>query len=75
MGERMREKNDSASLRSAEPLWTVQGVADYLAVSRAMVYRLPLRFIRIGSDRRYDPADVRLYVANQTTRQPAKKVG
>ena len=43
-------------------LWTVDEVARYLGVSRATVYRLPIRFVKIGKSRRYDQADVRHYL-------------
>lgn len=46
----------------SEQLWTVMDVAAYLRVSRSMVYTLPIRWSKIGNARRYDPADVRLYV-------------
>lgn len=57
-----------------DTLWTVQDVAEYLKVSRAMVYRLRIRFSRIGSHRRYDPADVRQYVELASSRPVLKKV-
>lgn len=46
----------------SDTLWKVLEVARYLGVSRATVYRLPLRFTKIGRNRRYDPGDVRQYV-------------
>lgn len=56
-----------STLTKRESLWTVQEVADYLKVTRAYVYRLPLRYAKIGRGRRYDPADIRLYVQLHTT--------
>jgi predicted DNA-binding transcriptional regulator AlpA len=49
-------------------LWTVEDVMAYLGVSRALVYRLPIRFSKIGGTRRYDPADVKGYVALRSSR-------
>jgi hypothetical protein len=71
----MKSEKDLASLRSAEQLWTVQDVAAHLRISRAMVYRLPLRFARIGSQRRYEPGDVRLYILNHTERPDTRRAG
>ena len=47
---------------------TVEEVAAYLRVSRALVYRLPIRFSKVGSKRRYDMADVQSYLALQSSR-------
>lgn len=61
----------------SDALWTVEDVARYLNVSRALVYRLPIRFSKIASARRYDPDDVKAYVALRSSR-PAftlRKVG
>jgi excisionase family DNA binding protein len=49
-------------------LMTVEEVAAYLRVSRAMVYRLPIRFSKVGSKRRYDMADVQSYLTLQSSR-------
>lgn len=51
-----------------ETLWTVEDVMAYLRVSRALVYRLPIRFSKIGGTRRYDPADVHAYVTLRSSR-------
>lgn len=51
-----------------ESLWTVSDVARYLGVHRATVYRLPLRFSVVGRSRRYDPLDVRQYLALNASR-------
>lgn len=51
-----------------EPLWTVEDVAEYLGISRATVYKLGLRFSKIGAQRRYDPADVKAFVALNSSR-------
>jgi len=57
-------------------LMTVDEVAEYLHVSRALVYRLPIRFSKIGGARRYDPADVRAYVTLHSSRPVLlKRVG
>jgi hypothetical protein len=49
-------------------LWTVDEVARFLHVSRALVFRLPIRFSKIGRTRRYDPVDVRAYVTLTSSR-------
>lgn len=57
-----------------DTLWTVDDVAAFLKVSRAYVYRLPIRFAKLGRSRRYDPADVKLYVELQSARPALKRV-
>ena len=47
---------------------TVEEVAAYLRVSRALVYRLPIRFSKVGSKRRYDMADVQAYLSVSSSR-------
>lgn len=53
---------------TAEPLWTVEDVAAFLKVDRATVYRFPIRFSKLGRARRYDPDDVRQFVALNSSR-------
>jgi excisionase family DNA binding protein len=54
---------------SLNTMWTVNDVAAYLRIHRATVYRLPIRFTKVGNGRRYDPADVRQYLALNASRQ------
>jgi hypothetical protein len=58
-----------------DTLWTVEDVMAYLRISRAMVYKLPIRFSKIGRARRYDPADVRGYVAINSSRPAFARAG
>lgn len=53
-----------------DALWTVEDVMAFLKVSRALVYRLPIRYSKIGGTRRYDPNDVRAYVTVRSSRPP-----
>jgi hypothetical protein len=63
-------------MNDVEQLMTVEDVAAYLQVSRALVYRLPIRFSKVASKRRYDPADVRAYLSLQSSRPVLlKRVG
>jgi excisionase family DNA binding protein len=56
--------------RTIEPLWTVAEVAAYLGVPPATLYqwryrRTGPRASRVGRHLRYDPADVRAWLAEQ----------
>lgn len=57
---------------SDDRLWTVLEVAAYLHVTRVTVFRLPIRYSKIGKARRYDPADVKLYVQLNSSRSALK---
>lgn len=50
-------------------LWDVQRLADYLGKTPRFVYRLTsekrIRFINLGRDLRFDPADVQEYLDRQ----------
>jgi len=53
-----------------EPLWTVQEVSKYLRVPQSTLYqwrylRTGPRASRVGRHLRYDPADVRAWLADQ----------
>ncbi|MDG4774077.1 helix-turn-helix domain-containing protein [Solwaraspora sp. WMMD792] len=53
-----------------EPLWTVQEVSTYLRVPQSTLYqwrylRTGPRASRVGRHLRYDPADVRAWLADQ----------
>lgn len=58
----------SNSIPSPESLWTVRDVADYLKASTSFVYKaaergeIPCR--RIGAMLRFDPGEVRKWVAS-----------
>ena len=52
---------------AADRLWRVEDVARYLGVHERTVYRLPVRYLKIGGARRYDPADVRQYLEQEAT--------
>lgn len=58
-----------------EPLMTVEQVATYLNVKPKRVYELPIRKRHVGRSVRYDPADIRRYLAEQDIREPSRKVG
>ena len=66
----MRTKKSGRRLTSArradapQPagLWTMRQAWEWLGVSRAMFYTLPIRRIRIGRAVRIDPKDLELYV-------------
>jgi excisionase family DNA binding protein len=60
-----------------EPLLTIRQVGTILAISRESVYRLiragELGAIRVGSHRRFDPADVRTYLAEHREPTPGMR--
>lgn len=58
---------------TGDTLWTVMDVARFLKMSRAKVYLLPIRFSKIGNHRRYDPVDVRQYVALHASRPSLRR--
>lgn len=56
------------AMTAPEPLWTVQEIARFLALPVATLYQLNHkktgpRSYKIGRHRRYDPADVRAWLA------------
>lgn len=53
------------------PLATVKQVAERLNVSTRTVQRLPIRFQRVGKQRRYDWSDVQRYLDNRASRRVA----
>jgi excisionase family DNA binding protein len=58
--------------RTIEPLWTVEDVATYLGIPIATLYqwryrRTGPRASRVGRHLRYDPADVRAWLAEQAS--------
>ncbi|MBE3111423.1 MAG: helix-turn-helix domain-containing protein [Acidobacteria bacterium] len=52
-----------------EPLWTRREVASFFRVSTRTVDRIcrdrTLRFYRVGGRKRFDPADVRVYLVSR----------
>lgn len=52
-------------------LISVKEVADRLSVSDRTVRRLPIRFIRVGGQRRYDWSDVQKYLDSRASRKKA----
>lgn len=64
---------DTKDSPSSDTLWTVMDVARFLKLSRAKVYTLPLRYTKIGKARRYDPADVRLYIDLHASRPALRR--
>jgi excisionase family DNA binding protein len=55
---------------------TVEEVASYLRVSRALVYRLSIRYSKVASKRRYLMEDVQAYLTLNSSRPSLlKKVG
>lgn len=52
-------------------LATKKEVADHLQVSVRTVERLPIRFQRVGGQRRYDWKDVEAYLTKRSSRKIA----
>lgn len=52
-------------------LATKKQVADRLQVSTRTLERLPIRFQRVGKQRRYDWSDVEAYLAKRSSRKIA----
>lgn len=52
-------------------LATIKDVAERLSVSVRTVQKLPIRFIRVGIQRRYDWADVEKYLNSHASRKIA----
>lgn len=50
-------------------LATIKEVAEKLSVSVRTVQKLPIRFTRVGSQRRYDWSDVQKYLDNHASRK------
>jgi excisionase family DNA binding protein len=50
---------------------SVKDVAEKLQVSDRTVRRLPIRFIRVGGQRRYDWSDVQKYLDKRASRKVA----
>jgi predicted DNA-binding transcriptional regulator AlpA len=50
-------------LKPADPLLTLDEVAEALKVAPATVHRLPIPSIRLGRSLRFDPKDVRKLIA------------
>ena len=60
---RQAEVRDRARGEQPPPLWTVEGLAAYLGVSPAVIYRWNSRgegppYLKVGRHCRYRPADV-----------------
>ncbi len=58
------------STRTVEPLWTAEELATFLGVPVATLYqwryrRIGPRACRVGRHLRYDPADVRAWLAER----------
>lgn len=52
-------------------LATKKEVADHLKVSTRTLERLPIRFQRVGNQRRYDWSDVQKYLDSHASRKKA----
>jgi excisionase family DNA binding protein len=52
-------------------LLTLKQVAERLQVSARTLQKLPIRFVRVGNQRRYDWADVERYLTGRASRKKA----
>ena len=56
----------------SDGLLTPKQAAAWLNVSLRTLYNLPIRHIKIGALRRYDPADLRMYVDLSASAKPLR---